>query len=122
MKEEFINNIKEWTKDYMDGLNSEYGWRHYSDETWGKIYDLGNVYFTNQLSLNGKPSQTRKIHAEEEKFVEDIKREMERDKKKGFDVEYHILGAVIQEGIGYNQDGETFDGGYIRYIKIKKNG
>jgi len=119
-KDEFINNIKEWTKDYMDGLNSEYGWRHYSDEAWGTVYDLGNVYFTDKLVINDRPSMTRKTHASEEKFIEDIKREMERDKKKGFDVEYHILGAVIQEGIVYNPNGEGFDGGYIRYIKIKK--
>lgn len=120
-KIEFINNVKEWTKEYMLKLDSKYNWRHYSDETWGEIYDLGNVFFTNKLFIDGKHSTIRKTHALDRDFINDIKREMERDKNKGVNVEYHILGAVIQEGIGYNPKSfEPFDGGYIRYIKIKK--
>lgn len=120
-KEDFIKNVKGWTEKEMTKINSEYPWKHYSDESWGEIYDLGDIHFTDKLIIRDKHSMIRKTSGSDKEFVEDIKRQMEGYKKRGFNVEFYINGAVILEGIAYNPDGKNGDGGYIRYIIVKKD-
>lgn len=121
-KEEFIESVKKYTDDYINNPSyKDEEWEHYSNKAWGEIYDIGNVYHTDQLIIGEKYSETRKMVADNEWFVNWVKEEFERAKKQGIDIELHILGAIIQKNITVNvNDFERGDGGWIRYIKLRK--
>ena len=125
----------------MDGRKLD-EFEHYPDEDWENIYKIGNVYSINNVFIDvpeytvenynyqtketttttetKKFINTRKIHSVD--LYGQIKKEINRDYSripKHNKIELYIYGALIAKNIWINPDtSESFDGGYIRYLKL----